>query len=213
MQKRRALLVLITALVVVLVLAVLAIGAQVPTDDPQPGNVVASAVAENDEYETLANYGAFPQLRGTDLSFGTVQIPEELAPGPKLIVVSYDDDQQGIVNEWFEPLLELNTDFPRLNGYYTPLLPKDTADSAAFIIGGFAALANSAERERTIVVFTHVERFNELVAVQSTEAVQLFLLDDSHQIRWRADGAVSKAKLDTLRSVLSALDSRSAVGR
>jgi hypothetical protein len=214
MQKKRGVFVLTMVSIMLVVMAgvVFVIGESVPSDDPQPG-VASDTQALVSTDETLPILGAFPQMRGTGLDFGTVRIPEDLVAGPKLIVVSYDDNQQGIVNEWFEPLLELNTEFPTLNGYYTPLLPKDTADSAAFIVGGFAALANEAERERTVVVFTDVERFNELVSINSQDTVQLFLLDCDNQIRWQASGPVNKQKLDSLRTTLVTLTATSAMGQ
>lgn len=209
MQRRRGL-----TLGVVLVgllgfgIAFVAIGQRVPTDDPQPGVFLPLTDDTTDEDNastisgTVGRYTVFPQMRGTTLDFDTVSIPDDLSTGPKLMVVSYSRDQQEVVNEWLEPLLELNANFPTLSGYYTPLLPKDTADSALLIVGGFAALANAEARDRTIVVFTDVERFNELININTTDDVQLFLLDERHQIRWQSSGAVSKVKLNALETAL-----------
>lgn len=210
-QNMSILLIGVALIFAIAAVAIFAIGASVPTDDPVVPTTDAAVQSESDDVvgqDTVETeeYLVFPEIRGTDLDFEQIRVPGDLTAGPKLIVVSYDDNQQGIVNAWFEPLVEINDEFPALSGYYVPLLPKDASDGAAFIIGGFAALANDDERDRTIIVFTNVEQFNELTAVEGTDVVQLFLLNSDHQIVWRAEGEVDDAKLDGLQVALTALD-------
>lgn len=197
MQNRRlwvmgglvsALIVITAAIIIVL------IGQGVPDDDP-----VAQPTS------TAQNLPVFPKLTGTNLNFDEVRIPSDLDAGLKLLVVSYDSAQQPDVDAWLTPLEALNEDYPDLAGYYLPLLPKDTADSAAFIIGGMAVMASETNRTRTIIVFTDVDRFNQLVDVAGKDAVQLFLLDAEDQIRWQGVGAYDDDKLQALAGVLAEL--------
>ncbi len=187
--------------IVAIVAVVIVIGRRVPTDDPKPSTLSPAA----NESTTTDNPPVFPLLRGTNLSFNEVTIPNDLDAGLKLIVVSYDRNQQPIVDGWLAPLEALNVNYPDLAGYYIPLLPKDAADSAAFIIGGFAALANENERERTIIVFTNVEGFNALVGVENLDNVQLFLLNADHAILWRTNGNFNAEKLAELEAALAAI--------
>lgn len=207
----------IAVVLTVAAILIIVIGQSVPTDDPQPIDTTVDTLGSSNNPSSAANSAdesgahtrpllSFPALRGTNLNLATVRVPTDLTAGPKLIVVSYDDDQQSIVDDWFEPLLDINAAFPGLSGYYTPLLPKDAADSASFIIGGFALLASEDERERTIIVFTNVALFNELTQVSSTDTIQLFLLNNAHEIVWRASGAVNDSKLAALQGELATLD-------
>jgi hypothetical protein len=130
-------------------------------------------------------------------------VPADLGDGLKLIVVAYDDGQQPDVDGWLEPLESLNADFPELRGYYIPLLPKSAADAAVPIIWGMYLGAGSDEnRERTVVVFTDVEEFNRLVAIDRVDEVRLFLLGDDDVILWEAAGAYSVETLTGLQSAL-----------
>lgn len=188
----------VAVIAVIGIIAVILFGRGVPKDDPQPQPTATGDV----ETSSLS----FPRLTGTNLSLNELEVPADLAAGLKLIVVSYEAAQQPDVDSWLPPLETLNNDFPALSGYYIPLLPKSAADSAAFIIGGMSmAASNNTDRARTIVVFTDVEAFNELVAVADTSSIQLFLIDGENRIVWQAAGAYEEAKMQSLRGVLENL--------
>ncbi|PJF44239.1 MAG: hypothetical protein CUN55_04960 [Phototrophicales bacterium] len=183
----------IGVIVIAMIAFVYFIGNNVPTDDPQPAYITAQAT----------NRVKFPKLRGTNLSFEQVVIPDDLGDNVKLIVISYDDAQQPTVNDWLPPLEALNEKYPMLAGYYVPLLPKDSADAAAFIIGGFAALASENERARTVIVFTNVDIFNELVGIENKDEIQLFFLNTDDTIVWHTSGSYTAEKLAELEAQLS----------
>lgn len=190
-KSRRWLLIGVGGLVAVLIvgaIVVYAIGREVPSEDP----------VQNDRRQ-------FPEIVGTNLRFNEISLPSDLPEGPKLIVVSYDESQQPDVDEWVAPLEDLQKDYPALSGSYAPLLPKSASDSALFIIGGMALIANNAEREQTIVVFTDIDLFNQQLGIATKDDIQLFLLDDQNQIRWRESGPTSDEKIESLRSVLDGL--------
>ncbi len=148
----------------------------------------------------------FPQMRGTNLLLESVTLPDDLAGEYRLIVLAYDTEQQAQVNDWLAPLEALNADYPQLEGYYVPLLPQDTVDAALFIIGGMTAVArNDADRARTIVTFTDVGAFNELIAVQGRDTVRLFLLDSAGRMQWQGSGAYSPETLADLDARLAEL--------
>ena len=178
----------ILAFVVLGIGLIYAIGQNTPTEDPIQG-----------ESRT------FPELIGTSLLLEQTSIPSTLSGDFKLIVVSYDDTQQPDVDGWLPALEALNQEFPRLAGYYVPMLPKSAADSSFFIIGGMAAVAkNDTDRARTIVVFTNVDAFNQLVDVPHTDAIQLFLLDGDQKIIWQGSGIYNEETRDDLRAELEA---------
>lgn len=182
-----AIILLLLSVAAVLVVMILS-ESQVPTDDP------------------IAQLDAFPTLRGTNLLLQNVTVPDDLEGELQLIVVAYDDDQQVFVNKWLRPLEALNEDYPQLRGYYLPLLPPDTANASAFIIGGMTlAAANDTDRARTIVTFTNVETFNELMGIDDTETLQLFLLGENGRIEWRGSGQYDPLTLESLSVALEDL--------
>lgn len=149
---------------------------------------------------------AFPVIEGTNLLLDELTVPTDLNGTLKLIVVSYDDSQQPIVDEWLAPLEETNDKFPELAGYYVPLLPKSAADSAFFIIGGMGLVAgNDENRARTIVVFTDVDKFNELLDIEDKMAVRLFLLNEEDNVVWQTAGAFSPDAIEELEAALTGL--------
>lgn len=171
--------------------AVYLFGQNVDTSDPKSGP------------QKNTDFLAFPVVEGTNLMLSELSIPTELDGNLKLIVVSYDVSQQPLVDEWLQPLEETNEKFPQLAGYYVPLLPKSASDSALFIIGGMGLAAkNDEDRERTVVVFTDVEKFNELLDIEDKETVRLFLLDEANSVVWRSSGAYSPELIEDLEDVL-----------
>lgn len=186
-MKRRYLLTFSLILLALVVAALILAGQATPADAP------------------VANDG-FPLLTGTNLMLERVTVPTDLPGEFKLLVVAYDSGQQRIVDKWLRPLEALNEDYPQLTGYYVPLLPQDTADAAAPIILGMSMAASSNEdRARTVVVFTDVAAFNNLVDVRGMEEVRLFLLDGQNSIRWMGEGAYAVDTLSALEAQLALL--------
>ncbi len=184
---------LISVLVVVTVAAAFVISQRVPTDDPKVQNA------------TTGTLTTFPNLAGTNLLFDEVHVPADLGTGLKLIVTAYAIEQREVVYDWLNPFDQLSEEFPHLSGYFVPLLPKSMADRALFIIGSISLVVNERDRTRTIIVFTDVEGFNELVDVNGKEMIQLFLVDGENRIVWRESGDFKPEKLEALRVILDAL--------
>jgi hypothetical protein len=190
-------------MVVVLVgiIGALVISRNVATDDPQ---------SQDNGDESAETVKRFPVLTGNNLMLSTsnllgeeLTVPQDWGGELKLIVVAYDSDQQPDVDGWLEPLEGLNADFPELKGYYIPLLPKSAADAAVVIIGGmYLGAGNDENRERTVVVFTDVEEFNRLVAVESVEEIRLFLVGEDDVILWESAGPFQEETIGELRAVL-----------
>jgi hypothetical protein len=65
------------------------------------------------------------------------------------------------------------------------------------------AASSDRDRERTIVIFTDVNKFNEVLEIPGTDEVQLFLLDADNEIQWRGSGAF---QYDTLHALENRLD-------
>lgn len=167
--------------------------------------MVRQATPADDPVDPGAD-NAFPILKGTNLKFEQVIVPDDLADGLKLIVVAYDSDQQIYVDKWLRPLEKLNEKYPQLSGYYVPLLPQDTRDAALAILGGMTlAASGDTDRLRTIVVFTDVAAFNEMVGISGVGEVQLFLLDENNRIRWHWVGAYQYKTLQSLEQTLASL--------
>lgn len=190
--------------VLVGILGALLISRNVATDDPQS--------RENEDGTIVVK--RFPMLTGNNLMLSTsnllgeeLTVPQDLGDRLKLIVVSYDSDQQPDVDEWLAPLEGLNEDFPELSGYYIPLLPKSAADAAVVIIGGmYLGAGSDKNRERTIVVFTDVEEFNRLVEIEGEDDVRLFLVGEDDVILWETVGQYSEDKIEELREVLEGME-------
>lgn len=203
MTKRKMLLaipILLLIIAAITLILYIVVGQSVPKDDPKP-----QAISTDQQAETWLS---FPKLTGTNLSLKELRVPDDLSGDIKLIVVSYEVDQQADVDSWLPALEELNTEFNNLNGYYIPLLPKSAADSAVFIIGGMSLAAkNDIDRGRTIVVFTDVEAFNQIVAIPDNSAIQLMLINRESQIIWHASGPFSEENLQALRTALNSLAS------
>lgn len=189
-MRRILLILLIMTILIGVVLAIFLIfGLNTPSDAP---------INEGDDI--------FPTLKGTNLLLEQKTVPDDLAEGLKLVVVSYDSDQQIYVDKWLKPLEKLNEQYPQLSGYYVPLLPQDTRDAAVAILGGMTLAASGDEdRARTIVVFTDVTAFNDIIGIEGVDEVQLFLLDENNQIRWQGAGAYQYETLQSLEQTLSAL--------
>ncbi len=171
----------------------------VSTDDP----IVADETNESAEDNLLK----FPILTGTNLELREQAIPADLNGELQLIVVAYTVDQQPAVEAWLPHLEDLNADYPDLAGYYVPILPKDTADSALFIIGGMALSASGEkDRQRTIVVFTDVDAFNDVLELDGIDEIRLFLINAASDVIWAENGEFTPEKLTDLANTLATLE-------
>ena len=194
MLKKRAVRYLLGVLLLIALIIALAIvisGRIVPSDDPIAG----------------ADANSFPKLTGTSLLLESVTVPDDLSGDLRLILVAYDSDQQVFVDKWLRPLEDLNADYPDLVGYYVPLLPQSAADAALPIIGGMTVAASSdRDRARTVVVFTDVAEFNDILGIPGVDALQLFLLGQNDDILWRGSGNYDPETLKSLELALEELD-------
>jgi len=146
----------------------------------------------------------FPKLTGTNLLLESVTVPDDLEGQLRLIVVAYNEDQQVFVEKWLRPLESLSEAYPELHGYYVPLLPQDASGAALPIIGGMTIAASSdTDRARTVVVFTDVDEFNQILDIPGVDALQLFLLDENGAILWRGSGNYDPLTLESLENALS----------
>ena len=206
-HKRAGFIIIVVGVLLVLAvaLAVWAFADTIATDDPILPTRQSAQQTDAPNTPTSEPRALFPILRGIDLLTEQRTIPADLSGDYRLIVVAYDVEQQALVDEWLPPLEDLRRRYPALNGYYVPLLPSSAADGALFIIGGMSLAAqNDTDRARTIVVFTDVTAFNDLLDIDGVAEIQLFLLNSAGEIMWRGTGAYQSATMAELEAVLAA---------
>ena len=188
MQKKR----LFRVLAIVAVMIVVGIAAVV---------IISRQLISSDAPVAGSGENAFPQFEGTNLLMDSMSVPDDLDGELRLIVVAFDRDQQTLMDEWLLSLEELQAAYPELRGYFTPLLPQSAADAALPIIAAVSAAAsNDRDRARTIIVFTDVDAFNEILDIPGKDVLQLFLLDENGAILWRGSGNYDPATLESLEN-------------
>lgn len=144
----------------------------------------------------------FPTMEGIDLMGDERVIPDSFAGDLNIVAVAFEREQQADVNTWIAEMDALMGAYEDLRFYEIPVIYEVSAPYRFWINNGMrSGIPSDAARERTITVYTEREPFLETMDM-SVDQITVLLLDDSGQIVWRADGALTDEALEGLKKQL-----------
>jgi hypothetical protein len=141
----------------------------------------------------------FPTVSGLNLSRETVSLPEGLEGELNVLVIAFQRWQQGLIESWVPLLEQLERTIPGARYYELPTLQRLDPISRTFINEGMrAGIADSHARERTITLYLDKSNFRSALGLPDEDTIYVLLVDRQGQVLWRAEGALTRQKGDSL---------------
>ncbi|MFW9963522.1 MAG: hypothetical protein ACFFCX_08165 [Candidatus Sifarchaeia archaeon] len=145
----------------------------------------------------------FPQLKAENLNREMIEIPSQLRGEINIVMVAFQQWQQGLVNSWvpfLESLIEIHES---LDYYELPTIRKMNVLYRRFIDGGMRSGITSRDtRARTITLYIDKDPFKESLDIVTEETIYLYLIDKEGKILWEAQGGLSEEKAKSLEIAL-----------
>lgn len=147
----------------------------------------------------------FPTISGENLPGDAFNLPADFAGTRTLVIVPFDEAQQVSAAGWLPLAQELAAAHPDFACYSLPIFPDMAAPMRAIIRTGMSfTISDAGLRALTITTFLDDrDAFLAALDIPSTDAMQIFLLDEDGIVLWRGTGEYSDAQGDALRAVVA----------
>ncbi len=141
----------------------------------------------------------FPSVSGANLSRKTVSLPGGLEGELNLLIIAFQRWQQGLIESWMPLLEQLERTIPGMRYYELPIIQRLDPISRTFINEGMrAGIPDSHARERTITLYVDKSHFRSALGLPDEDTIYTVLVDREGQVLWRAEGALTGQKADSL---------------
>nr|KXH72194.1 MAG: hypothetical protein AM325_01600 [Candidatus Thorarchaeota archaeon SMTZ1-45] len=145
----------------------------------------------------------FPQLKAENLNREMIEIPSQLRGEINIVMVAFQQWQQGLVDSWvpfLESLIEIHEN---MDYYELPTIRKMNVLYRRFIDGGMrAGIQSRGTRERTITLYIDKDPFKEALDIVTEETIYVYLIDREGKILWETQGGLSEEKAESLETAL-----------
>jgi hypothetical protein len=147
-----------------------------------------------------------PELHARDLDDRPVTLPDDIGPGPTLLVVSFTPQLGRDVETWLS--FATDADAPDDTGvdlwcYDLLVLPELPEGVRASLTDELRSDLDARATVRSLVAHTDLASFRRTLMLDRPDRVYALLLVDG-RVRWRAFGPLTTALERSLRSTLSA---------
>jgi hypothetical protein len=145
----------------------------------------------------------FPTVTGSNLQRQTLELPQDLQGELNLVLIAFQQWQQTQVDTWIPFARELEGSHSGLRYYELPTIQRLNILARTFINEGMrAGIPDPVARERTITLYVDKETFRESLQLPREDSIYVLLLDRQGQVLWRAEGAFTADKGDSLAAVV-----------
>ncbi|MDJ0792432.1 MAG: hypothetical protein QNJ71_11090 [Acidimicrobiia bacterium] len=145
----------------------------------------------------------FPTVEGSSLSKTRHRLPETLEHEVNLLMIAFQQRQQGDVESWVPLAGDLAAEFDGFGAYELPVIPRGYRPFAGFIDGGMrAGIPDPAVRAATITLYIDRNTFMQSLEIPDTESIVPMLVRPSGEILWRTTGRFRQDAGDELRAAV-----------
>lgn len=147
-----------------------------------------------------------PKVEGNNLARKKMVFPDDFAGEINLVFIAFLRSHQDLIDEWVPFVQQLAREYPELNYYEFPTLPRRGFLYRTFLNEGMrAGIANEATRARTITLYLDKPAFRKALGIDSEQKVWLYLFAKSGEVLWRTEGKFSGEKGEALQEFLEQL--------
>ncbi len=156
---------------------------------------VPIALAQN------SSTAALPSVTAYALDRAKVTLPGDFATPLNLLVLSFQRDQQPIVDGWVGVLV---LDAPRIQTWVLPVSQRENALYRWWLNASLrGSLPPNQPRRYTVPLYVNKSEFLRALQVHSEQEVVLLLTDRGGRVLWREAGPVTESKKAALSAYLA----------
>jgi hypothetical protein len=142
-----------------------------------------------------------PSVTAYGLDRAKVTLPKDFAAPLNLLILSFQRDQQSVVDGWLPQLTASSS--PSVQPWLLPISPQENGLYRWWFNASLrGSLPASQPRRYTVPLYVNKAQFLRSLQVGSEREVVLLLTDKTGRVLWRATGSVSDAKLAALTNFL-----------
>jgi len=148
-----------------------------------------------------------PGATGLDADSESVTFPEQFTAEYHLVVMPFDREQQVLAVTWLPLFQEIASGHDNLQYWSIAALPELNSAIRFLVMSGISAAVTETEMrpQVTVLFLEEQELFLDALEIESTDAIQSFIIDSDGVIYYRAIGEYSDIKGDDFRSAVDAL--------
>ena len=145
----------------------------------------------------------FPTVEGSSLSKAKHRLPGTLEHDLNLLLIAFQQRQQGDVETWVPFAGDLAAEFEGFGAYELPVIPRRYRPVAGFIDGGMrAGIPDPDVRAATITLYIDRNAFMASLDIADTEGIVPMLVRPNGEILWRTTGRFSEPAGSILREAV-----------
>ena len=147
----------------------------------------------------------FPKVTGSNLQRKKLALPQDFQGELNLVMIAFQRWQQTQVDTWIPFARQLEETHPGVRYYELPTIQKLNALARTFVNEGMrAGLPDPVVRERTITLYLDKDEFRQALQLSHEDDIYVLLLDRHGQVLWRAEGAFTPEKGESLAAQVQA---------
>jgi hypothetical protein len=145
----------------------------------------------------------FPTVTGSNLQRRKLDLPGDFEGELNLVLIAFQQWQQGQVDTWMPFAQQLESDHPELRTYELPTIQRLNPFARTFINEGMrAGIPDPVTRERTITLYLDKSAFRDVLQLPSEDCIYALLLNSEGQVLWRAEGAFTGENGESLAATI-----------
>ena len=145
----------------------------------------------------------FPTVNGSNLQRKRVTLPQDFQGELNLVLIAFQQWQQSQVDTWIPFARQLEATRPALRYYELPTIQRLNALARTFVNEGMrAGIPDPVARERTITLYVDKGAFRAALDLPDEANIFVLLLDRQGRVLWRAEGAFTPDKGESLAEAL-----------
>jgi hypothetical protein len=145
----------------------------------------------------------FPKVSGSNLNGRTMILPDDFKGDLNIIIIAFKRVHTELIEGWTSSLENLAKNYPELTYWELPVLSNRYSVFRWWIDGGMrTGIIDNKAREQTITLYIDKRNFKKELEIPNEETICLLLVDGNGKVIWRAEGAFTEKKLQSLKRIL-----------
>ena len=144
-----------------------------------------------------------PRVSGSNLERQKLVFPDDFSGDYNLVFIAFQRWHQDLIDEWVPFVEQLAQEYPELDYYEFPTLPRRGPIYRTFLNEGMrAGIPNEATRARTITLYLDKRAFKNGLDIDNEQNMWIFLFDKSGKVLWRSAGKFTQENGAALREAI-----------